>query len=327
MYYYIYRYGDIMSKILFKQPKWILIIATFSCFLWGSAFPSLKVGYEMLDLNNKIYSYKILFAGYRFFIASIMILGYAFMNRMIPRLSRKILLHLIAIGVLQTTIQYVLFYIGLSNTTGVKGSILIGTGTFFSLLLAHFYYHDDKLSINKVLGLIVGFSGVVIISLAKGKLDFGFQLTGEGFMILAAAVGAFSALYAKELTKELSPVIISGVQMLIGALLLIIISGNQIGYDAITFNQTSLVLLVYLAFISAVAFTLWYILIKHNKIGVISIYKFQIPIWGVVLSSIILPNETLSTSVIISLFLVVCGIILVNFEKPILQLGNYKKLP
>lgn len=311
-----------MSKSIFKQPKWILIIATFSCFLWGSAFPSLKVGYELLELNDKIYSYKLLFAGYRFLIASIMILSYAFYSKLIPKLTHRLWLHLLALGILQTTLQYVFFYIGLSNTTGVKGSILMGTGTFFSLILAHFFYHDDKLTINKILGLIVGFSGVVIISLAKGKLDFGFQIFGEGFMILAAAIGAFSALYAKELTKDLNPVVISGVQMLIGAILLIVISSSQIGYSAIKFAPTSLLLLTYLAFISAVAFSLWFTLMKYNKIGIISIYKFQIPIWGVLLSSLLLPGETLNKSTMVSLLLVVIGIILVNLDKPLFRLTN-----
>ncbi len=56
-----------MTNSIFENKKGILILATLSCFLWGSAFPSLKVGYDILDLNNQTYLYKVLFAGYRFY--------------------------------------------------------------------------------------------------------------------------------------------------------------------------------------------------------------------------------------------------------------------
>jgi len=314
-----------MEKQIFKQPKWILLIATLSCLLWGSAFPSLKVGYELLDLNSKVYSFKILFAGFRFFIASLMILSFAYFNKIKVKLDRKFMLHMIVLGVLQTTLAYILFYIGLSNTTGVKGSILIGTGTFFSIIFAHFYYHDDKLSTNKILGMISGFSGVVIINLAKGSIDLDFKLMGEGFLLFAAVMTAISGLYAKELSRNHSPVIISGTQMLLGSIILIFISGQKVGYNAIQFDKTSLLLLGYLSFISATAFSLWFTLIKHNKIGVISIYKFQIPIWGVLLSSLLLPSESLNINVIIALVFVVFGIVLVNLGKPIINLNGKAK--
>ncbi len=246
-----------------------------------------------------------------------MILTYGTLKGMLVPLSKRILGHLAVLGILQTSLTYILFYIGLSNTTGVKGSILIGTGTFFAIIFAHFYYHDDKLSLNKILGLVVGFIGVIIISLSKGSLDFGFKFTGEGFMIISSMVTAVASLYAKELSKEISPVIIAGFQMLIGATLLIVFSGQQIGYTAIAFKGISYLLLVYLAFISATAFTLWFTLIKHNKIGKITIYKFQVPIWGAILSSTLLPGESLNIGAIIALGFVVLGIVLVNLDQPL----------
>lgn len=313
-----------MNTSIFEHKKWILLIATFACFLWGSAFPSLKIGYEVLDLNTKHYSYKILFAGYRFLIASFMILAFGFKTGLIPKMNRKIWMHLTVLGILQTTLSYVFFYIGLSNTTGVKGSILIGTGTFASIIFAHFYYQNDKLSVNRTLGLIIGFTGVIIVNLTKGQLDFGFKWTGEGFLIFSATVTAAAGIYAKELSKHISPVAVAGFQMLIGALFLISYGGHTIGYSAITFGGYTPLLLIYLAFISATAFTLWFTLIKHHKIGKISIFKFQVPIWGTMLSALILPDESVNLNALIALLFVAGGIILVNLDKPVIQYKTTK---
>ncbi len=192
-----------MTRSIFENKKRHSHFSnTLLFFYGGSAFPSLKVGYDILDLNNQTYLYKVLFAGYRFLLASLMILTYGTLKGMLVPLSKRILGHLAVLGILQTSLTYILFYIGLSNTTGVKGSILIGTGTFFAIIFAHFYYHDDKLSLNKILGLVVGFIGVIIISLSKGSLDFGFKFTGEGFMIISSMVTAVASLYAKELSKK-----------------------------------------------------------------------------------------------------------------------------
>jgi drug/metabolite transporter (DMT)-like permease len=86
------------------------------------------------------------------------------------------------LGVTQTSLQYVFFYIGLAFTTGVKGSIMNATGTFFSVLLAHFIYQNDKLSYNKTLGCVLGFAGVMVVNLNNGLMDFSFSLMGDGFV-------------------------------------------------------------------------------------------------------------------------------------------------
>ncbi|MDA6495013.1 EamA/RhaT family transporter, partial [Escherichia coli] len=76
---------------------------------------------------------------------------------------------------------------GLAFTTGVKGSIMNATGTFFSVLLAHFIYHNDKLSYNKALGCILGFAGVMVVNFSSG-MDFSFSLLGDGSVVMAAFI-------------------------------------------------------------------------------------------------------------------------------------------
>src|SRR3546814_20482177 len=93
-------------------------------------------------------------------------------GRRIVGLGRRRIGQLTLLGLTQTGLQYIFFYVGLSYTTGVKASILNATGTFFSVLLAHFIYKNDRLSHNRILWCLVGFVGVMAVNLGVGGLDF-----------------------------------------------------------------------------------------------------------------------------------------------------------
>ncbi|NLC32412.1 MAG: DMT family transporter [Clostridiales bacterium] len=155
---------------LFEKPSAIMILALFSSFLWGSAFPAIKVGYELFQISGNDTYGKILFAGYRIFIAGLMILFFCiFTGRRIKIIKRDIK-GVMLLGLLQTAINYTFFYIGVSNTSGTKGSILSATSTLFSVILAHFYYKEDKLTAKKMIGLVIGFAGVVLVNINTGNV-------------------------------------------------------------------------------------------------------------------------------------------------------------
>lgn len=153
-------------------------------FIMGSAYPAIKSGYEIFQIDVDDIPSKIVFAGYRFFFAGLLLLLLALAQRRpLARLSFHQCGQLALLGVTQTSLQYVFFYIGLAFTTGVKGSIMNATGTFFSVLLAHFIYQNDKLSYNKTLGCVLGFAGVMVVNLNNGLMEFSFSLMGDGFVV------------------------------------------------------------------------------------------------------------------------------------------------
>jgi drug/metabolite transporter (DMT)-like permease len=304
-----------MSEKSFKQPIVIFIMATIACFLWGSAFPAIKISYEMLGIGNAGSMVKLQFAGYRFFLAGLYLLAFVLYQKRSLKIPKGGLKRLIGLGLIQTSFQYLFFYIGLSNTTGIKGSIIISLGAFFSIVLPHFYYHDDKLSSRKWLGLIIGFAGVVYINLAKGPITGGFKLFGEGFMILSAFMGSLASIYAKELSNKMDTLVMTCYQMLLGATVMILISTASLGGNAVPMSWAIAPLFMHLALISSVGFGLWFVLLNHNPISKVSIYKFQVPIWGTILSALFIPGESLTWAVFIGLVCVSAGIFLVNSNK------------
>ncbi|WP_288221192.1 DMT family transporter [uncultured Clostridium sp.] len=294
----------------------IIIIAIVCTFLWGSAFPAVKVGYEIFNIGSNDIGGKLLFAGYRFFLAGVFVLILQIvMNQNIFNLTIKDIKEISVLGFGQTTLQYIFFYLGMTYTTGVRGSIMNGTSTFFSILLAHYIYANDKLNFNKIIGCIVGFLGVIIVNLGgTSVLEGSFSFKGEGFIIIAALMLSIGSLYSKKISQNKDAYTVTGYQLAIGGLLLIII-GYILGGKLTNFTFKSTTLLIYMALLSSVAFALWSQLLKYNKVGVISVFNFLIPVFGTILSAIILKENIFDVKILIALLLVCTGIYLVYKRK------------
>ena len=306
------------NKEIFIDRKVVTVVATFCCLLWGSAYPSVKIGYKLFNIGTSDISSKLVFAGYRFILAGLIVLiiqrGSA---KKILALSKGNILSLIILGIGQTTLQYVFFYIGLSNTTGVKGAIMNATGTIFSVGLAHYIYKNDKLKKNKIIGCLAGFIGVMIVNLSSDLLNFSFVFKGEGFLIIAAFIFSISTIYGKKLTQSMNVMIITGANLFIGGIILTIL-GFIFGGRLHHITLPAAALLTYMALLSAMAFSLWTVLLKYNKVGKVSVFNFLIPVSGAILSSILLGESIFELKNIVALFLVCFGIWLVNKEKIIL---------
>jgi drug/metabolite transporter (DMT)-like permease len=305
---------------IFTNKYTVVLLAIAACILWGSAFPSLKISYSLLELKTAGPFNKMLFASYRFMLASLMLIVFILIKSGWQRfkLQKDNYIHLIILGLIQTSGQYAFFYNGLANTTGVKASILVTSGIFFTVIASHFIYKDDKLNKLKSFGLLLGITGVIIINLSRGNLNFVFNFTGEGFIIMSGVMSTIAILYVKYLSEEIDIMIITAFQMFFGSVTLFFIALSGAEMSSITFNLRSGLLLVYLAFISAAAFGLWYTLIKFNKVGYITIYKFIVPVSGVFLSAFFIITESININAIAALILVSVGIVIINMPQDLL---------
>jgi len=299
----------------FSQPKVVLALATLCCVLWGSSYPAIKSGYEMLEIAPQDVSSKLVFAGYRFLLAGLCLIAVAIvMRKPVFRLGTHQFWQLTVLGVAQTSLQYVFFYIGLAYTTGVRASILNATTTFFSVLLAHFIYHNDKLSTRKGLGCLLGFAGVLTVNAGAGPLDAPPSLQGEGFIVIAAFVLSAASIYGKSISAGMDAMVMTAWQLAIGGLALLI-AGYATGGTLGTVTPAAMALLVYLALLSAVAFTVWSLLLKHNPVGKVTVFAFLVPVFGAVLSALFLSETILEWKNLAALLLVCAGISLVTRMK------------
>lgn len=295
----------------------IVLLATLCCALWGSAFPAIKVSYDMFSIAAGDIPSKLILAGYRFGLAGIIVLVVQFFaKKNIFRYSVRDFGEMTIFGIGQTVLQYTFFYVGMAYASGVSGSIVNGTGTFFSILIAHFIYKNDRLNFNKALGCFIGFLGVVIVNLNGGSLsDTGFSFMGEGLIILAALSTSAAGIYGKKITQNKDASVVTGYQLFIGGIILTV-AGFIFGGQLTGFTLKSTALLLYMAMLSSVAFAIWSELMKYNKVGTIAMFNFLIPVFGTLLSAIILGENIFDIKILVALVLVCAGIFLVYRVRP-----------
>ena len=305
---------QLKTKAILTKTGVVILLAAVCGILWGSAFPSVKTGYELFQIAPEDNASKLLFAGIRFGMAGLVTILFASLKRKRACLpDRRNIAGILVLGLVQTTLQYVFFYLGLANTTGVKASIFGAVSTFFAVALAHFIYRDDRLNRFKVVGCIAGFAGVVVVNLGVGGLEASFTFQGEGFIILAALSSAAGALLSKNAASNGDSMTITGWQLFIGGAVLCLIGLprgqlNPAGPEAF-------LLLGYMILLSAVAFVIWTALLYYNPVGKITVYNFMTPVFGVILSAACLGENLWDWRYLVALALVCFGIFAVNRVK------------
>lgn len=303
-----------MEKSFLQRGPVIILLALLCTILWGTAYPAVKIGYALFAIDDADGFGKLLFAGLRFTLAGLMTLAVSVVLQkrlVIPQ--RRHWGGIAQLGLVQTTGQYIFFYLGLANTTGVKGSILYALATFFVVTFAHFLFPDDKMTLQKIFGCCIGFAGVVLITLEDGGLGGGFAWTGEGFIMLSTLSSALGSIISRRVTQGQDPVVITGYQLTGGGLVLILLGLLGHGqFGAVT--AQGLLLLTYMAFLSAAAFTGWTMLLKYNPASKIAVYNFLIPIFGTTFSVMFLHESIFNLRSLLALGLACSGIYIVNKE-------------
>ncbi|MGM9937199.1 MAG: DMT family transporter [Candidatus Ornithomonoglobus sp.] len=299
-----------MKNILDK--RWGIAAAAVICnLLWGSAYPGIKIGYELFNITDSVFQ-KMFFAGLRFVLAGIMVLAVSIpVNKRLPKLTRSNAGIIALTGLVYTACQYVFFYIGLSNTTGSNGSIVNSSTTFIALIAGHFVY-KESVGIRKLAGAVIGFAGVIAVLISGGI--GGFSFFGEGFILIAAVCFVFGSMISKRANRENDAMTVTGYNLLIGGLILLL-AGLAGGGTLDSVTPGGIAVLLYLAFLSAAAFTLWTMLLGRAGVGSISSFNFIIPVSGTILSAIFMHENIFELRYAVSLGLVCIGILLVNLSE------------
>lgn len=294
----------------YRNGKTRCILALVCCALWCSAFPCIKIGYEWFHIEGT--GSQILFAGYRFFLAGIFTFFIACIwEKRLIKMKMSSVPYVFVQGILQTTIQYVCFYIGLAHTTGAKGSVINASNAFFTIIVAHFLLKSERITWRKALGCLVGFAGVIVINLTPGAWGSGFSLMGEGMILLCAFSYGTSSVTLKMIADRETPTTITAYQLLFGGAVLIV-TGLILGGSVQGFTVKSTLLFLYMALLSTVSFCIWAELVKYNPVGQVAIFGFSIPVFGVALSALFLKENVFTVQNLAALILVSAGILIVN---------------
>ena len=299
---------------IYTNMLFVTMAALLCCALWGSATPMIKIGYELLLPERNVAS-TILFAGVRFAIAGIItVIIYSVGRKTFLYPKKENIFRVIKISCFQTVIQYIFFYIGLANTTGVKGTIISGSNVFFAIIIASLIFRQENLTFKKIFGCILGFAGIIVVNL--NGLDLNMNFTGDAFVLFSAISYATSSVLMKRYSKYEDPVVLSGYQFIAGGIFMIIV-GLALGGNVSITSMSGFWVLIYLAVLSAVAYSLWGILLKHNPVSKVTVYSFTIPVFGVALSNMLLTESSNVSPInlLAALVLICSGVFTLNYNK------------
>ena len=247
-----------------SRPLVVMLLASLCCLLWGSAIPFINLGYRYFEIGGSDTATQILFGGCRFLMAGMLtILFESIAQKKIALPKKTSWGNVVKLSLAQTIIQ--------------------GLQAFISILIACFIFRSEKMNKLKWIGGLIGVAGIVVVNWTKDGFAGGGSFIGEGFVIVSMLASACSTGLIKKFGAHDSPVVMSGWQFMLGGAVMMIIgllSGGRLRAS----NMLAYAVLLYLAMLSAVAYSIWAVLLRVNPVSRVAVYTFLQPIFGVFLS-------------------------------------------
>jgi drug/metabolite transporter (DMT)-like permease len=265
-----------------------VFLAIIACLLWSSAFAVIKIGLQ--------YTTPLQFAGIRFTLAGLMVMPLVGSFPLALGYIRNNFRLILLIAFLQTFVQYTLLYSGLNLIPGALGAIIIGSGPLFISLTAHFLIPDDRLTLPKLGIIFMGIIGIGLVSIsnASDHLTGNLILTGILLLFLTNINAGFTNVIIARDARHIPPLILSSSALIMGGIMLFLISIPVEGLNFRNPPAAYYLSLLWLSCLSATALSIWFLLLqrKNVKVSDLNIWKFIIPVFGAILSWILVPDES-----------------------------------
>jgi len=304
---------EMTKPSIFQRPVWVVVFALTAAIAWGWAYPLIKLGFGEFGITSEMTGSKILFAGIRFAISGSIVLAIARGKGKDFKMVRpRNWWYLLVFALLNTTLHYACFYIGLSHSEGARAAILNSLGVFLLVLLACLFFKSDRLTTRKIIGCAIGFAGILALNIGGGESGK-FTFWGDGMIILNAFCSASAGLMTRGLRTRVDVFVGTGYSLAIGGALLVI-PGLVMGGTLPQATVMGIVILGLLIAISTLGFTLYNKLLSCNPVGKVAIFNSLIPVVGAITSCLCL-DEPFYWKYLVAALLATGGIYIINKGK------------
>ncbi len=286
-----------------KTKHWIVFITLGA--IWGSSFLWIEVALREIG--------PITLVAFRAFFGLLFGLVVILIQRVpLPRTIKE-WTPLIILGLTNIAIPFFLISWGQKTIDSGVASILDATVPLFTILAAHFMLHDDKMTTPKVLGLLLGFAGVVVLMSKDIGVSTG-SLLGQLAVVLACVFYAASSIIARLYTEEI-PGIMRSMGPLVSATVTMSVASflfeSPFKMPALSITWVSLLWLGILG--SGLAFLMLYYLIHEIGPTRATMVTYLFPLGGVTLGVIFL-NEVLTWQVVTGAILIILSLAVANWR-------------
>jgi drug/metabolite transporter (DMT)-like permease len=280
--------------------------AIIACLLWSTAYAGIKIGLQ--------YDKPLHFAGLRFIISGLMILPFTVKPWKYIKMIRDHWKIVVWVTLLQTIINYVLFYLGMDMVPGALGAVIVGSQPLVTALVAAIMHKEDRLTRGKVTTIIFGIAGVIMISAGRQAFKIGgaIELLGVLLILGANIATATSNVLVSLRSNGINPLVLSSFSLFTGGVIIYLFALPVEGVPRQSLPLDYWLVLLWLSFMAAFAFSLWFKLLQRPgvKVSELNLWKFIIPVVGAILSWLLVPGEkpewlTLTGMIIITVSLIV----------------------
>jgi len=301
------RCGIVAPKESTHKPLSLLasVLAIFLCVLFGANAVAIKITLTGLGTFTA--------AAVRFSISVVAIFLWTRFTHQSIRFRRGQAHQLLIISILFVA-QIGLFYTGLSKTFASRGVLIVNLVPFLVLLLSHFFTRNDRITLGKLLGILMGFLGILFLFLQKRDISSELK-TGDLLIFCATLLWACSGVYTKKIIQNYRPFQITFYPLLFAVPFLYICAFL---FDKPMMNDPGGGVLAAILFQGLITgsfgFVAWNVLLQRYGAVSLHTFLFIMPVVGVLLAGLIL-KEPITGNILMALTFIGIGIFVTQFNK------------
>jgi drug/metabolite transporter (DMT)-like permease len=285
-----------------SRTVWLVFAAL--GFFWGSSYLFIKIGVETLTPFTLI-------AG-RLAVGCALLAVVVFAAREpLPR-SPRVYRHLFVMGVLNIAIPFSLITWGETSIDSALASIINASVPLFTILVASLVLVDEPVTVNRLIGLLVGFGGVLVLTSGSFSQGMSGTLPGELAMVGSSISYAAGNVYARHNVRGLRPMVQAFFQVFFALVIVTILAFTFERPFSLDWTGSSIFAVVWLGLLgSGLAYLCFFWLLARWGSTRSSMVAYLLPVVGIVLGFLVL-HETIDARVLLGTALVVGGVALVN---------------
>jgi drug/metabolite transporter (DMT)-like permease len=293
--------------VFFKRTGFLAMLA---CLLWSSAFPCIKIGLH--------YTTPLQFAGMRFMLSGLMLLpfcgGLAVYLKTVAEHRRTVLL----VAFFQTAFTSSMLYIGLGILPSAIGAIITGSQPLMIAVMAHFVVGSEKMTRRRLISIFLGLIGISIIGLKGGDIAAArsSELPGLLMLLLSNISSGIGNILVAKTRSPIPPLILNSSQLFLGGLITFLVSMPVEGLHLGSSSAAYILALLWLSSLSAIAFSIWFILLRRKGVAVadLNLWLLLIPVSGACLSWIFLAGESPTPHTVFGMLCIAMALLILNFR-------------
>ena len=273
---------------------------------WGMAWPIGRIlSLELPAITAAFFRYSIVFP---------ILFFSAYMLKINIKLKKEVLAKIMLLGFLQVSLYNYLFLTGVKYTSASDAVLIISINPVLTAIISSFVYQDEKLKINKIIGLFLSITGVAIIAYNSPNTNVENRLLGDAIIFGAALTWALYTTFSRPIYKTVHPIAFNAWSSLFGWLLLGILSIPQQPWNSRP-SKSAIYSLLYLGIIAAaLANVIFSNSVKYIGPSRTAVFVNLVPVFGV-LSSVIILKEKVSIVYLLAFLIIITGIYLVQKTK------------